>query len=54
MALERRLDAGALWLRDGVAELDAAVAEVDPARFVIVNTPAYLQAVVRRRDGDVG
>ncbi|MBX5474226.1 MAG: molybdenum cofactor guanylyltransferase [Thermoleophilia bacterium] len=40
--LERRLAAGALRLRDAVAELDAAVVELDPGLLANVNEPADL------------
>ena len=38
-ALEGRLAAGQLALKDAVAELDARVVELDPAELVNVNTP---------------
>ncbi len=41
-ALERRLAAGELRLRDAVAQLDTAVVELDPALLVNVNEPAEL------------
>lgn len=41
--LERRLAAGTLRLRDAVAELDAAVVELDPALLANVNTRADLE-----------
>jgi molybdopterin-guanine dinucleotide biosynthesis protein A len=41
--LERRLAAGELRLRDAVAELDAAVVDLDPAQLVNVNEPADLE-----------
>jgi molybdopterin-guanine dinucleotide biosynthesis protein A len=40
--LERRLSAGELKLRDAVAELDAAVVDLDPALLANVNDPADL------------
>jgi molybdopterin-guanine dinucleotide biosynthesis protein A len=43
--LERRLAAGELALRDALAELGAAVVDVDPARLVNVNTPRELEAL---------
>ncbi len=45
--LERRLAAGRLALRDAVAELDAAVCDVDPALLVNVNRPEDLDHVRR-------
>jgi molybdopterin-guanine dinucleotide biosynthesis protein A/GNAT superfamily N-acetyltransferase len=47
-ALERRLAAGDLALRDAFAELDARVVDLDPARLVNVNTPADLEALQLR------
>jgi molybdopterin-guanine dinucleotide biosynthesis protein A len=47
--LERRLAAGELRLRDAVAELDAAVVELDPALLANVNEPADLDGLVRLR-----
>ena len=44
--LERRLEAGALALRDALAELDVAVVECDPAELVNVNTPADLRGLL--------
>jgi molybdopterin-guanine dinucleotide biosynthesis protein A len=40
--LERRLAAGELRLRDAIAELDAALVELDPALLANVNEPADL------------
>jgi molybdopterin-guanine dinucleotide biosynthesis protein A/N-acetylglutamate synthase-like GNAT family acetyltransferase len=40
--LERRLEAGELTLRDAVAELDAAVVDLEPRALANVNTPADL------------
>jgi len=45
--LERRLAAGELRLRDAVAELDAAVVELDPALLANVNEPADLERLAR-------
>jgi molybdopterin-guanine dinucleotide biosynthesis protein A len=42
-ALERRLAAGELGLRDALSELDAAVVELDPALLANVNEPADLE-----------
>jgi molybdenum cofactor guanylyltransferase len=41
--LEQRLAAGDLRLTDAVAELDAAVVDLDPAQLVNVNEPADLE-----------
>jgi molybdopterin-guanine dinucleotide biosynthesis protein A len=41
-ALEHRLEAGELALRDALAELDAVTVEVDPALLVNVNVPEEL------------
>lgn len=41
-ALERRLDAGELAVRDALAELDTRVVELDPAVLVNVNTEEEL------------
>lgn len=40
--LERRLAAGELALRDALAELDAAIVEVDPSELVNINAPEEL------------
>jgi molybdenum cofactor guanylyltransferase len=42
-ALERRLAAGALALRDALEELDSRVVDLDPAALVNINAPAELQ-----------
>jgi molybdopterin-guanine dinucleotide biosynthesis protein A len=46
--LERRLAAGELRLTDAVAELDAAVIELDPALLANVNEPADLEQLALR------
>jgi molybdopterin-guanine dinucleotide biosynthesis protein A len=43
--LEARLEAGLLYLRGAVAELDAPVVDVDPALLANVNEPADLAAL---------
>lgn len=47
-ALERRLAAGRLALRDALTELDARIVELDPWELANVNTPADLEAAARR------
>jgi molybdopterin-guanine dinucleotide biosynthesis protein A len=47
-ALERRLAAGRLALRDALSELETRVVELDPGELANVNTPADLDAVERR------
>jgi molybdenum cofactor guanylyltransferase len=49
--LERRLAAGELALRDALSELDAAVAELDPALLVNVNSSARLRELSARAVG---
>ena len=47
-ALERRLAAGDLALRDALAELETRVVDLDPWELANVNTPAELEAAARR------
>jgi molybdopterin-guanine dinucleotide biosynthesis protein A len=49
--LERRLAAGQLKLRDAVAELDATVVPLDPARLANANTPEELAALLASTRG---
>jgi molybdopterin-guanine dinucleotide biosynthesis protein A len=46
--LERRLAAGELRLMDAVAELDAALVDLDPKRLANVNEPADLEDIALR------
>jgi molybdopterin-guanine dinucleotide biosynthesis protein A len=47
-ALERRLAAGALALRDALSELDVAVVRLPETRLANVNTPEQLAAIEAR------
>ncbi len=49
--LERRLAAGKLAIRDALAELDAPVVRLDPARLANVNTPAELATLLGSAPG---
>ena len=49
--LERRLEAGALALRDALAELDVREVAIDPSLLVNVNSRAKLEALQRPATG---